>query len=485
MSSVGLSKKDERFREFALHGSLWKVVFSVGFPLALYQTLSLVFRLLDTMMASHISAESVSAVAYLSQINNLLSAVGGGLAIGGSLEISKAYGAGDFEMVKKRVNSLLGLCGLLGLVVLSMVPFSGTILRFANTPKELIGIGSRYFSIELIAMVITYINNVYIAVERARGNTKRILNLNMMIIVVKLSLTALFIYVLHGDIQMIAIADVAAQSVMLVAAIVNLNKKGNAFGFSLKSISFKKPVIGPMLTLSGPVMVEKAAFSFGKVIVNSMSGQYGPLAVGALGISNNIGAVTTGPQNGFQESGAAIISQNLGANQVKRALDTFKRVLAINLMIGVLGLITTLIFLKPFSFIFASSSSGFDTEFQNMIIEMYKFECIGSCIPLGINAAVISLLLGFGYTKYTLLINFCRVFAFRIPVLYALQRFTNLGAISCGMVMCISNISVTVLSSIIAFFTIKRICKEHNIKFWAKEEQTDSEELSSISSCED
>ena len=373
-------------------------------------------------------------------------------------------------MVKKRVNSLLGLCGILGLVVLTMIPFSGTILRFANTPKELIGIGSRYFSIELFAMVITYINNVYIAVERARGNTKRILKLNLMIIVVKLSLTALFVYVLNGDIQMIAVANVVAQSVMLIAAFVNLNKKGNAFGFSLKSISLKKSVIGPMLTLSGPVMVEKAAFSFGKVIVNSMSGQYGPLAVGALGISNNIGGVTTGPQNGFQESGAAIISQNLGANQVKRALDTFKRVLAINLIIGVIGLITTLIFLKPISFIFASSSSGFDTEFQNMIIEMYKMECIGSCIPLGINAAVISLLLGFGYTKYTLLINFCRVFAFRIPVLYALQKFTNLGAKSCGLVMCISNISVTVLSSCIAFFVIRRICRENNIKFWVKEE---------------
>jgi len=148
-------------------------------------------------------------------------------------------------------------------------------------------------------------------------------------------------------------------------------------------------------------------------------------------------------------------------------------------------LVTTLVFLKPFSYIFASSSSGFDIEFQNMIIEMYKFECIGSCIPLGINAAVISLLLGFGYTKYTLIINFCRVFAFRIPVLYALQKFTNLGAKSCGVVMCISNISVTVLSSIIAFFVIVRICKEHNIKFWAKEEQAESEELSLISSCEE
>ena len=470
MSKIGLSKKDERFREFALSGNLWKVVLSIGFPLALYQSLNLVFRLLDTMMASHISAESVSAVAYLSQLNNVISAIGGGLAVGGSLEISKAYGAGDYDMVKKRVNSLFGMCGILGCILLCMIPFAPKILLLANTPEELIGVGSRYFAIELLAMVFIFFNNVYIAVERSRGNTKRILALNITIIVVKLSLTALFVYGFDSDIQMIAIANVIAQAVMLIAAVINLSKKGTAFGFSFKSMTLKREVVGPMLKLSGPVIVEKAAFSFGKVVVNSMSGHYGPLAVGALGISNSIGSITTGPQLGMQESGAAIISQNLGANQVKRALDTFKRVLVINLAIGVIGLVTTLIFLEPISYIFAKSSSGFNEEFQQMIMAMYRIECIGSCIPLGINSAVTSMLLGFGYTKFTLIINFCRIFLFRVPVLWALQQFTNLGAKSCGLVMLISNASVSVLSMSFAFFVIRNLCKKHHITFFGAKE---------------
>ena len=43
-----------------------------------------------------------------------------------------------------------------------------------------------------------------------------------------------------------------------------------------------------MIKLSVPVIVEKMAFSLGKVVVNSMSTVYGTLTVGALGISNNI-----------------------------------------------------------------------------------------------------------------------------------------------------------------------------------------------------
>ena len=468
MGKIGISKKDERFREFALNGNLWKVVLSIGFPLALYQSLNLVFRLLDTMMASHISAESVSAVAYLSQLNNVISAIGGGLAVGGSLEISKAYGAGDYDMVKKRVNSLIGLCAILAGILLIMIPFTGSILRFAKTPEALIGVGSRYFAIELISMVFIFFNNVYIAVERARGNTKRILGLNMTIIIVKLSLTALFVYVFQSGIQMIAVANVIAQGIMLIAAVINLSQKGTAFGFSIKSMTLSKEVVGPMLRLSGPVIVEKAAFSFGKVVVNSMSGQYGPLAVGALGISNNIGGITTGPQVGMQEGSAAIISQNLGANQVKRSLEAFKKVLLINVGIGVVGMITTLLFLEPLSFLFANSAKGVDVEFQQMIMSMYRIESIGSCIPLGVNASVISLLLGFGFTKFTLLINFCRVFLFRVPVLWGLQQYTNLGAISCGIVMLVSNVAVSVLSIVVAFFVIRKLCKEYQVSFFKR-----------------
>jgi Na+-driven multidrug efflux pump len=253
---------------------------------------------------------------------------------------------------------------------------------------------------------------------------------------------------------------------MLVAAIINLSNRDSAFSLSIKSMTLQKDVVAPMIRLSGPVMIEKAAFSFGKVVVNSMSGQYGPLAVGALGISNNIGGITTGPQLGMQESGAAIISQNLGANHVKRSLEAFKRVLVINLVIGVVGMISTLLFLEPLSFLFANSAKGVDKEFQDMIMMMYRIESIGSCIPLGVNAAVISMLLGFGYTKFTLLINFCRVFLFRVPVLWALQEFTSLGAKSCGIVMLVSNAAVSVMSAGVAFFVIRKICREHKVKFF-------------------
>jgi putative MATE family efflux protein len=462
-----LSKKDEVFREFSLNGNMWMVVLQVGFPLALYQGLTQIFKILDSMMASHISATSVSAVAYLSQINMMLAAIGGGLAVGGSLKISQAYGEGNYDMVKKRVNSLFALCALLGFGLLIFVlPFTVPLLRLANTPEELITIGSRYFAIELIGLVITFFNNVYICVERARGNSKRILYLNILVIGIKLSLTAIFVYILNSGITMIAMATIISQTILFFAGMANLNQKGNAFGLSLRSMTLKKNIVEPMLRLSFPVIVEKVAFAFGKVIVNSMSGMYGSLTVGALGISNNIGGLTTMPQNGFQEGSAAIISQNLGAGKPRRALDVFKKVLVINVIVGVIGFILTRVYLNQISTIFSNSINGIDYPFKEMICEIYSLESLGGCIPLAINASVVALMLGFGYTKCTLLINFCRVFVFRIPVLWGLQHFTKLGSESVGIVMLVSNLSVTIFSCVIVTIVIKKICKEYNIHFW-------------------
>ncbi len=459
---ASLSEKDKQFREFALNENMWKVILHVGIPLALYQSLNQIFKIFDSLMAAHISAEAVSTIAYLSQINMTLAALGGGLAIGASIKISQAYGAGDFHLVKKQVSTLFALCSLLSIVLLAvLIPLAPQFLRLANTPESFIADGTVFFILELFGMILSFFNNIYIAIERARGNSKRILYLNTVVIIIKLSLTAWFVYGLNSGINMLSVATIISQTALFAAALINLNQKGNAFGFSLSSISFKRCVVAPMLQLSFPVIMEKMAFSLGKVVINSMSTVYGDLTVGAMGISNNIGGFTTTPQNGFQEGGSAIISQSLGAGDPKRALQAFKRVLVINIGIGAVMMSCSLLLLNQISALFAPANP----QFQTMIATIYRMEALGG-IPLGINAAVMALLYGFGKTRITLFINFSRVFVFRVPVLWALQQFTDLGNISVGIVMAVSNISIGLTSVIVAVWEIRKICRNYNISFW-------------------
>ena len=456
-NKVKLNKRDERYLNMSLNDNMWKVILYIGTPLAMYKMLSQIFAILDTMMAAHISKESVSAVAYLSQVNHILSAVGGGLAVGAGIKISHAFGQGDFDLVKKRVSSLYILCLSVGVLMLAgILPFTGQFLRLAGTPEGLIAVGTSYFIVQLLTMVITFLNNVYIAVERARSNAKLIFKLNLMVILTKLSLTAFFVYILNSGLVMITVASLISQFILLVIAVYNSLKGDSAFGFSLSSVSKERRVVGPMIQNSVPVIAEKALFAFGKTIVNAMCTLYGDLMVGAMGVSNNLGGFTTMPQNGYQEGCASIISQNFGARKYERILKAFYVTMLINIFLGAVISGFEIWQMDFFASLFDSGS----LEFHEMIKLVYRYEALGA-VPLGINSAVMALLYGLGRTKLTLIVNIARVFVFRIPVFWFLQNFTSFGVASVGIVMMVSNISVTVMSSLVAFLVIRSYKAEY------------------------
>ncbi|MGN0688805.1 MAG: MATE family efflux transporter [Oscillospiraceae bacterium] len=453
---ASLSEKDRRFREFALNGNMWRVVLTVSFPLMVYQGLMHLFKIFDTIIASHIGTEEVSSVAYIAQISSLISAIGTGLSIGGGMKISEAYGAGDYVLVKKRVSTIYAVCGIIAVPVLLMIPFAEFFLRLSGTTDGMISVGTQYFAVELASIVLNFFNCVYIAVERARGNTALILRLNIASLVIKLGFTVFFVYALNGGVVTIAYATLISQLVFFLFALRKISDRESPFGFSFSAITFKNNVAMPMIKTSFPAIAERAAFAYGKLIVNSMCTDYGDSTVGALGVSNNIGGITTSLQNGFQEGGASVISQNIGAGNHRRAIDAFIKTLIINISIGV---IFSAIILPNLDFI-CGIFSGKDEEFRLLIKSVTEYEILGM-ITLGINAAVMALLYGYGYTKLTLILNAARIFVFRIPVLWFLQNFTNLGSESAGIVMLVSNVSVGVLAVIAAVFTVSQIKKKY------------------------
>ena len=454
-----VSQKDEQFRSFALNSSPMKVLLNTCMPLALFQALQSIFKTLDTLMASHIGSDEVSAVAALSQITLMITALGAGLAVGGCIKISEAYGRGDYEAVRTRVATVYAMAVAVSVVVAAvLIPFAPGFLRMLNTPENLIAAGVGYFRIEILTLVINFFNTVYIAIERSRGHAKKILNLNMVIVLVKLALSALFVYVMDGGLVLIAVATLAGQVLLLCYALYSMSRDDGAFRFSFRNIRWKKQTVGPILNLSYPVTAEKVLFAAGKVIINSMSGLYGGLTVGALGISNNIGGLTTSWQIGLTDGAAPLISQNRGAGKYRRTLQIYFCLLLLDVAVGGIGLALVSQTLPWLAEIFAQSKNNFDQDFCDLIVQIHRWEMLGY-VTLGINSATMALLLGYGYTKLTLLLNVSRVFLYRVPVLWAFQQFTAVGPEAVGMTMMISNVCTGLTAVIVVIPVIRRIRK--------------------------
>ena len=440
---------ETEFREYSLSGNLYGLIIQVGTPLAVFALFNCLFSILDTMMASHLGTIDVSAVAYLNQLRMILNAIGSGLITGSMILINRAYGAGDNAKISILMNTLIRLLMALSALFILMIPFVPDILRAISTPEEFIKEGALYFRILLIASALNFINLVYINIEKTRGRTGVIMVINIASMIVKLGLSAFFIYALDKGITFIALATLITYALFAAYSLTHIFDKSSIFYVNPRLIfKGKKEYTKSLIGISYPVAIEDSTFSLGKVVVSSLAASYGAEMIGALGISNNMCGIASNFENGFSDASSAIVSQNYGAKKYDRAIKAYVANIVITFTVSLIALAFLFMLDEPLIRLFSTSRSGLDASFHDTISRIFLFDAF-SCLGIALNGAGMDFLLGLGRTKITLVLNFVKIFVLRIPVLFILQRFISDGATALGIMMLISNVGVSIPTTII------------------------------------
>ena len=454
---------ESEFREKSLSSNVYLLIIQVGTPLAVFALFASLFSLLDTIMASHIGTIDVSTVAYMNQLRMILNSIGTGIGTGSMILINRAYGAGDKAKTNELTNTLVRLLLILSLIFLLMIPFVPAILRLIKTPEEFISEGSAYFRILITATVVNFVNLIYINVEKSRGRTGVILVANLSMMVIKLIFSALFVYILDKGIAYIALSTLISYSACAIYALPHLFDRNSIFCIR-PSLVFhtKKGYSKSLLSLSFPVAVEDSTFSLGKVIVNSIASSYGAEMIGALGISNNVSGLAASFENGFSDASSSIVSQNYGAGKCRRAIKVYIANIIITFIASLFALGVLYAFSDKLIPIFATSRNGFNAGFMETIRRIFIYDSL-SCFGIAFNGAGMDFLLGLGKTKVTLVLNFLKIFVFRIPVLFILQMFISAGATALGVMMMISNCGVAIPTTLICIHVARNLIKEEKL----------------------
>lgn len=454
---------ESEFREKSLSSNVYLLIIQVGTPLAVFALFASLFSLLDTIMASHIGTIDVSTVAYMNQLRMILNSIGTGIGTGSMILINRAYGAGDKAKTNELTNTLVRLLLILSLIFLLMIPFVPAILRLIKTPEEFISEGSAYFRILITATVVNFVNLIYINVEKSRGRTGVILVANLSMMVIKLIFSALFVYILDKGIAYIALSTLISYSACAIYALPHLFNRNSIFCIR-PSLVFhtKKGYSKSLLSLSFPVAVEDSTFSLGKVIVNSIASSYGAEMIGALGISNNVSGLAASFENGFSDASSSIVSQNYGAGKCRRAIKVYIANIIITFIASLFALGVLYAFSDKLIPIFATSRNGFNEGFMETIRRIFIYDSL-SCFGIAFNGAGMDFLLGLGKTKVTLVLNFLKIFVFRIPVLFILQMFISDGATALGVMMMISNCGVAIPTTLICIHVARNLIKEEKL----------------------
>ena len=309
-----------------------------------------------------------------------------------------------------------------------------------------------------VEIVLVYINTYFIALKRAGGETKIILYLNLLVMAVKISLNALFVYGLHVDhIIYIGIASIISNGVMTVIAMILLTRKSFIFRIDAHEWKPEKKIVKDIVIISIPLVLSQGVIDLGKVIFNSICASYGVLAVGALGVSNHLTGVASNPFSAVQDGEASIISANVGNKNLKRCLKTLGICLTLAVIWAVFSFLMIMVFFQD-QIISLFNTKNTSPEFVNSIKEILKYDCI--TIPtLIICDTCLGFLLGFGKTFMATVINAVRIASRIGSILIMKAAAPGLGVTSIGIAMGISNATIMVVSVtalIITLVSIKR-----------------------------
>ena len=471
-----MAKVDEKRREKILNGNLWVVILSICAPLFIYQLFNAFYNLVDTIFANEISTSSVSSVAALAQVKTLLTSFGAGISAGGGIIVARLFGAGDFTSARKNANACFSFSFVVCIVLsLICIPLAYPICSMSGISTEQAKASTNYFIIQIIEIVFVAMNSTFIAMQKAKGNTKSIFYLNFVTMGVKLLLNVIFIYGFKVDnIIWIAIATLLSQVVLFLILGFLMIRPSNIFRISPKEFTLRWKYIKPILVMSVPIFIGKFVFSFGKVAVNSIFGKgyleillsqvdindpeavkaceaSAGLVVGALAVSNNLNGIATSPINTFEEAESTIVSQNLGNKNINRAMDTFVKTFIYCTISGFVGwILIRFVFQSALINLFKGNQENVEQaeEFMNYVRIIHNYDS-WSIPSLAINAAVNGVLYGFGKTKLAAVINIARAFVFRIPILIILLYcFPELGVNCAGLSMGISNVCIALMSII-------------------------------------
>ena len=406
----------------------------------------------------------LSAVAMANQLQNLFSTLGGGLATGGSIMVSRYIGRSDYPEARRAATTFLTVAAAISvLFVAVLLPFTNPILRAAQFSDELMEAGASYFAVQVIIVGVGIFNSTFLSFEKSRGATNNVLFINLGVMAVKISLTLLFVRAYDMPVVWIALSTLFANLIITAYAAVNLIRRSYLFAYSFRNNTFKAALFKPYLRLSMPVFLGKFVFSMGKVIVNGLGMQYGPNAPGALGVSNNVSGAVTNITSSTEDAISAVVSQNIGAGNVKRALKTFWVALIMDVAISIAGTLV-LFFISDWLAGFFSGGEGMTSEEYEaqkaLIKSIFSYEMAG--IPfLGVNAACMGFIYGLGYTRLSLVFNISRLFVLRLPVvLIMLFCFYDFGPAGLGLGMLVSNVGVGLVSFALALLCYIKVTKK-------------------------
>ena len=370
-------------------------------PLMCSSMLQILFNAADIVVVGRFGAEhSIAAVGSNSSLINLLTNLFIGLSVGANVLVARYYGAKSREDIKETVHTSMTISFLCGIVIsiigIIMAPI---LLRWMNTPAEIIGSATVYLRIYFLGMPAMMVYNFGNAILRAVGDTKRPLYFLFIAGILNVLLNLLLVIVFHLDVIGVAISTVISQIFSAFLIVRCMIKEPGDIKLIPKELRINKRKLISIIRIGLPAGLQGTIFSLSNVVIQSSVNLFGPYVVDGNSAAQNIESIVYFSMNAFHHATLSFTSQNIGAGKHER----IGKILGTGLLCAIVaGIITggfVVIFSKPLLSIYLKEDAAITAGIVRL-----KFIC-GTYALCGIMDVMVGSIRGMGYAIMPMIVS--------------------------------------------------------------------------------
>jgi len=399
-------------------GSVFKNMMLFSLPYLLSYFLQTLYGMADLFIIGQFEGvASTTAVSVGSQVMHMLTVILVGLAMGTTVAVGQAVGAGDRKKaslsIGNTVTLFLGVSVALTAVLLMCVrPIVGII----STPEAAVEGTIRYLTICFIGIPFITAYNIISSIFRGLGDSKSPMYFIAIACVANIILDYVFMGVFRIGPAGAALGTTISQTISVITALVAMRKKKIGIRVAGRDLKPQGKVMGQLLRVGVPVACQDGLIQVAFIIITIIANRRGLSDAAAVGIVEKIISFVFLVPSSMLSTVSALCAQNIGAGKHDRAAKTLQYAIMIAVGFGIIVSVLVQFFAEPVVGLFTTD------QLVQIMGGQYFRGYIWDCVFAGIHFSFSGYFCAYGRSEFSFLHNITAIVLVRVPGVYLMSK---------------------------------------------------------------
>ena len=435
-------------------GSVFKNIVIFSLPYFLSYFLQTLYGLADLfIIGQYEGIASTTAVSVGSQVMHMLTVMIVGLAMGTTVSIGRAVGAGDKKRMSACVGNTVTLFMLVSVVLTAaLVLLVDPIVSVMSTPAEAVGGTVRYLTVCFIGIPFITAYNIISSIFRGMGDSKSPMYFIAVACAANIALDYLFMGAMRLGPIGAALGTTLAQALSVLVAFIAIRRR-RSVAVSRGDLHPRRDVMGQILSIGVPVALQDGLIQIAFILITVIANLRGLTDSAAVGIVEKLISFLFLVPSSMLSTVSAIGAQNIGAGDYGRAKQTMWYAIGIAVGFGIIVCILFQFIAEPVVGLFTSDEGVIAAGGQYM--HGYIFDCLFA----GIHFCFSGYFCACGKSMISFIHNISGVALVRVPGAYLMSKMFPATLLPMGLATAAGSI-LQVLICIVAYRIICRRVKD-------------------------